>query len=78
VDPRADLLGQRTAFKTELPHLPEGGDEQAELQLKDNTAASLLHELADLPQLTVSIKLMDRRDKHYSQASYLVRPRQSF
>jgi hypothetical protein len=25
VDPRADLMGQRVAFKTELPHLAGGG-----------------------------------------------------
>jgi hypothetical protein len=26
VDPGADLLGQRAAFKTELPHLAGGGN----------------------------------------------------
>jgi hypothetical protein len=39
VDPRADLMRQRAAFKTELPHLARGGDEQTELRLKGNTNA---------------------------------------
>jgi hypothetical protein len=38
VDPRS--LGQRAAFKTELPHLAGGGGDQTELQLKGNTAAT--------------------------------------
>jgi hypothetical protein len=33
-----------------------------------------LHDLANLPHLTISIKLVDRRAKHYSQASHLLRP----
>jgi hypothetical protein len=40
VDPKADLVGQRSAFKTELPHLAGGGANQTELQLKGNTAAA--------------------------------------
>jgi hypothetical protein len=40
VDPSADLMGQRAVFKTELPHLPGGGAEQTELQLKGNAAAA--------------------------------------
>jgi hypothetical protein len=40
VDPRADLVGQRTAFKTEFPHLAEGGTDQTELQLKGNAAVA--------------------------------------
>jgi hypothetical protein len=31
VDPRADLVGQRAVFKTELPHLAGGGADQTEL-----------------------------------------------
>jgi hypothetical protein len=40
VDPGADLLGQTAVFKTELPYLAEGGDDQTELQLKGNAAAA--------------------------------------
>jgi hypothetical protein len=71
VDPRADLLGQRAAFKTKLPHLAGGGAYQTKLQLKDNnywlvktTALTTLHDLANLPRLTISIKLVDRRTIH--------------
>jgi hypothetical protein len=31
VDPRADLVGHRAAFKTELPHIPGGGTDQTGL-----------------------------------------------
>jgi hypothetical protein len=34
VDPGADLVGQRLAFKTELLHLARGGADQTELQLQ--------------------------------------------
>jgi hypothetical protein len=37
----------------------------------------MLHDLAKLPHLTISIKLVDRRRKHHSQANHLVRPNQS-
>jgi hypothetical protein len=40
VDPRADLVGQRATFKTELPHLAGGGADKTELQLKGNEAAT--------------------------------------
>jgi hypothetical protein len=40
LDPEADLIGESTAFKTELPHLAGEGADQTELQLKDNTAAA--------------------------------------
>jgi hypothetical protein len=40
VDPRTDLLEQRTAFKTELSQLPKGGADQTEFQLKGNAAAA--------------------------------------
>jgi DNA-binding transcriptional regulator LsrR (DeoR family) len=39
VDCRADLLNQRVAFKTELPHLA-GEELMKQLQLKDNIAIS--------------------------------------
>jgi hypothetical protein len=39
VDLIATLMGQRTAFKTELPHLAGQGDYQTEL-LKSNAAAA--------------------------------------
>jgi hypothetical protein len=42
VAPGADLMGQRAAFKSELPHLAGGGADQIELQLKHNTAAAWL------------------------------------
>jgi hypothetical protein len=37
VDIRADLLVQRAALKSKLPHLAGGGADQTELQQKDNT-----------------------------------------
>jgi hypothetical protein len=40
VDSGAGLMGQRTVFKTELPHLARGGADQTELQLKDNAVAA--------------------------------------
>jgi hypothetical protein len=40
VDPRADIMEQKEAFKTEFPHLVWGGADQTELQLKGNTAAA--------------------------------------
>jgi hypothetical protein len=40
VDPRTDVLGQRAAFKTELPHFAGGGADQTELQLTGNSAAA--------------------------------------
>jgi hypothetical protein len=38
VYPRADHVGQRAAFKTELSHLAGGGTDQTELQLRGSTA----------------------------------------
>jgi hypothetical protein len=46
--------------------------------VKKTTALTTLHELADLPHLTVATNLEDRWAKHYSQASHLVRQHQSF
>jgi hypothetical protein len=60
VDPRADIVGKRTEFKTELP-LAVGGAEQTELQLKGNAALTTLHKLADLPQLLNANNPVDRR-----------------
>jgi hypothetical protein len=40
MDPVADLMEHRAAFKTELPHLAGGEADQTELQLKGNTAAT--------------------------------------
>jgi hypothetical protein len=37
-----------------------------------------LHDLANIPHLTISITLVDRRTKHYSQANHLMRPHQNF
>jgi hypothetical protein len=37
---KADLVGQRAAFKTELPHLVGGVADQTELELKGNTATA--------------------------------------
>jgi hypothetical protein len=42
------------------------------------TALSTLHDLAGLPHFTISINLVDRKTKHYSQASHLVGACQSF
>jgi hypothetical protein len=40
VDSRADLLNERAAFKTELPHLAREGADQTELQLRNNIAVA--------------------------------------
>jgi hypothetical protein len=40
VDPRADLLGQKAAYKTELTHLAGGGANETELKLKGNPAVA--------------------------------------
>jgi hypothetical protein len=40
VDPGADHMGQRAAFKSELLHLAGGGADQTELQLKDKAATA--------------------------------------
>jgi hypothetical protein len=40
VDPRAGLVGQMAVYKTELPHIAEGGADQTELQIKGNAAAT--------------------------------------
>jgi hypothetical protein len=78
-------LGQGEAFKTELPTLL--GEELTKqscnwraMQLLPvkTTALTTLHKLTVLPDLTVLTNLVDRRTKHYSQASYVVRPHQSF
>jgi hypothetical protein len=37
-------------------------------------ALTILQELGDLPYLTLSIELVDRRSKHYFQTPHLVRP----
>jgi hypothetical protein len=39
-DPRADLMGQETSFRIELPHLAGGVADEIDLQLKGNTAAA--------------------------------------
>jgi hypothetical protein len=49
-----------------------------QLLLGKTTAPTSLYDLANLPHLTISIKLVDRVTKHYSQASHLVRPYHSF
>jgi hypothetical protein len=64
VDPRADLLGQRAAFQTELPHLAGGGADQTELQLKGKqllktTALSTLHRLLGFLHLLIATYLVD-------------------
>jgi hypothetical protein len=38
LDPRADLTGQRTILKSELPNLTPGGADQTELKLKRKAA----------------------------------------
>jgi hypothetical protein len=85
VDCRADLLNQRAAFKTELPHLTEGGahqiaaaEGQHSYQLGKSVALTTLHDLMIILHLTISIKLENRRIKHYSQTNHQVRPHQSF
>jgi hypothetical protein len=40
VYPGADLMGDRAALKTELPHLTGGETDQTELSLKSNAAAT--------------------------------------
>jgi hypothetical protein len=85
VDCRNDLLNQRATFKTELPYLAGGGADQTAASkgkhiywLGKSIALTTLHDLTKLPHLTISIKLVDRRTKHYSKAIPLVRPHQSF
>jgi hypothetical protein len=41
-------------------------------------ALTTQHELAVLHHLTIPTNFVDRRPKYYSQASYLLRPQQSF
>jgi hypothetical protein len=77
VDHRADILNQRAAFKIELPHFSGGGADKTAAD-GENNRSDHLHDLANLPHLTISIKLVERRTKHYSQANHLVRPCQSF
>jgi hypothetical protein len=71
VDPRADLVGQRAVFKTELPHLAREGADQtivAEGQyncclVKTTAALTTLHKLADLSHFPIAITPMDRRNQ---------------
>jgi hypothetical protein len=85
VDYRADLLNLRAKFKLELPHLTGGGANQAaaaegyhSYQLRKSIALSTLHDLPKLLHLTISMKLVDKRTKHYLLSNHLVRPCQSF
>jgi hypothetical protein len=73
VDHRTDLLNYRTAFKIELHHLDRKGADKTNAaegchnrRLGKTIALTTLHDLANLPHLTISIKLADRRTKHYS------------
>jgi hypothetical protein len=70
VDLRADLLSQRAAFKIELPHITRGGADQTAVaewnQLGESIVLTSLNDLANLAHLTISIKLVNRRTKHYS------------
>jgi hypothetical protein len=70
VDPRADLMGQRTVFKTELPHFAGGEADQTvavEGQcspcLVKTTALITLHKLADLNHLSIATNPVDRRNQ---------------
>jgi hypothetical protein len=77
VDHRTDFLSHKMAFKTELPHLIGGGGDQTcgwrvtQLSAGETIALITLYDLAKLPHLTISIKLLDRKTKHYSQPSHL-------
>jgi hypothetical protein len=51
---------------------------QHSYQLGKSIALTTLHDLAMLPHLTISIKLVDRETKHYLQANHMMRPYQSF
>jgi hypothetical protein len=88
VDPRAVLIGQRTAFKTELLYL--AGEELTKqscswraMQLLPGEkkqqlwtpALTILHGQADVPHFKIETNLVDRRTKYYSQT---VRSHQSF
>jgi hypothetical protein len=71
VDFRADLLNQRAELKTELHHLAGRGVEKtiaAEVyhsyQLGKSIALTNLYDLANLPHLTISIKLVARIKKY--------------
>jgi hypothetical protein len=69
MDPKADFVGQRAVFKTELLPLAGGGADQtvtAEKQcschlVKTMTALITLYELADFPHLPVATNPVDRR-----------------
>jgi hypothetical protein len=78
---RTNLLNQRAAFKLQLPHLTgRGVDQKAASERKHSyqlgklIALTTLHDLANLPHLTISNKLVEKGTKHYSQANHLVRP----
>jgi hypothetical protein len=65
---RDHLLSQGAASKTKLPHLTRGEADQTAAvegkhsnQLGKSIALTTLHDLANLPHLTISIKLVDRR-----------------
>jgi hypothetical protein len=68
-----------------LLHLAGGGADQTaategkhSYQLRKAIALTTLHDLANLSNLTISIKVVDRRTKHYSQAHHLVQIHQNF
>jgi hypothetical protein len=71
VNPRAGLLGQRAVFKTELPHLVGGGDNQTVAalgkhsccMLKTTTALTTLHKLAELLQFSIATCSVDIRSQ---------------
>jgi hypothetical protein len=72
---RADLIGQRAVFKTELPHLTRGGADQTvaaggqcscclvKTTMKITTALTTIHEVADLPHLPIATNPVDRRNQ---------------
>jgi hypothetical protein len=70
VDPRADLMGPRVGFRTELPHLAgRGGNQTAAAEEQHSFCLAKTTALTTnwhLPHLTVATNLMDRRTKYYS------------
>jgi hypothetical protein len=69
VDCRADLLNQRAAFKIELSHLTGGGADQAAAaegyhtyQLGKTIALTTLHDLTNLPHITISTQLVEEQN----------------
>jgi hypothetical protein len=60
------------------PNRPAAEGQHSCHLVKTTTAVTTLHELADVPHLTITTNLVDRRTKYYSQTSHLVRLHQSF